>query len=110
MIDLTKPIRRKGYGKFIGDYAHTATPGAWLVADGSNSLRSGHFVMQSELERDYENIPEPRKPREWLITSLNLTTGEYSAIAVGHVHQWGGYKTRVIEWPHDAELPEWPQP
>jgi hypothetical protein len=41
---------------------------------------------------------------------LNLTTGEYSAIAVGHVHQWGGYKTRVIEWPHDAELPEWPQP
>ena len=98
MIDPTKPIRRKRdkqqavISKVRGYTKYYAEPYNEARADGPMTLE--------ELDHDYENIPEPRKPREWgaLIQKDNIITVDSE---VGLI--------RVIEWPKGAPLPEWPE-
>jgi hypothetical protein len=63
-------------------------------------------ISHGELERDYENIPEPRKPREWLLRWS--PDGERTWIIDGGFAQ-SDNDIRVIEWPENAPLPDWPE-
>jgi hypothetical protein len=92
MIDLTKPIRVKGKPepvKIVGPVYRVRFSG------GDQAFRS-----MEELERDYENIPEPRKPREFVMWERDGNLFGMDLL--------GGVRIRVIEWPEGAELPEWP--
>lgn len=96
MIDLTKPIRRKGSKR-----AEDLLDGDCVFfVSSKGDLR---VLRLSELERDYENIPEPRKPHR------------YSDKVVYVENQMSGFRTLVppnlslIEWPKDAPLPDWPE-
>ena len=96
MIDLTKPIRHKRCD--VGGHLSIRL----TVTDGFQ----GRVVSMEELERDYENIPEPRKPREWCL--------EWSPDGKRKWVIQGGFResdnsVRVIEWPEGAPLPEWPE-
>ena len=100
MIDLNKPIRRKVGGSLVA------------VWDAPYRVYNGDTFVQytkEELERDYENVPEPRKPREWGIVIRNdHTLGAFN----GKVTQLGLRDIeaiRVIEWPEGYPLPDWPE-
>ena len=75
------------------------------------------IITHEELERDYENIPEKRKPREWSVTCYEMVDGgsEIDSLNFVKVETCSEdlvarvQKTRVIEWPEGAELPEWPK-
>ena len=105
MIDLNKPIRRKGSNHTIA-----VVEAPFRVYH----INSDDYVQYSreELERDYENIPEPRKPQRWWIDEASLGYG-----ASGNVYEvknWPGdfdltRVINVIEWPQDAPLPDWPE-
>jgi hypothetical protein len=64
--------------------------------------KSSH-VDEEELERDYENIPEPHRPIEYHADTIVF--GEKWArqtVELGRV-------VRLIEWPENAPLPDWPE-
>ena len=92
MIDLTKPIRRKGDDKPLRISGPVAL---YDVTDGFRAERCSF----AELERNYENIPEPRNPREW----------RASICATGAICSHIGDELRVIEWPVGAPIPSWPE-
>lgn len=92
MIDLTKPIRRKEDGKLAS--LHFS---CFVMCGGG-----GGRVDLAELERDYENAPEPKVLHEWLAFRL-----EGGGLATVIRHGDKATVVRVIEWPADAE-PELP--
>lgn len=106
MIDLTKPIRRKKDGRTFmqAAVAHFHT----LYPYPTSRVEDGIRVTPDELERDYENIPEPYKPRQvWLILRDGepRKTGD-AILASRYAH--AGF-SRFVEWPQDAPLPDWPE-
>ena len=102
MIDLTKPIRRKRDGM----RAKRVSEAHFYTIEHEDG-RVAHIDMEI-LERDFENIPEPRKPREWW---LDLFTGRFFAEPQnGGLSNYPIIRTkRVIEWPEGAPLPDWPE-
>ena len=95
MIDLSKPIRSK-FGKApLRVIERLSYDIIWPNGDSHNCFRD-------ELERDYENIPGPRRPREWWIHLGAAPESIYeSRVCVDCIH--------VIEWPEGAPLPDWPE-
>lgn len=91
MLDLTKPIRRKRDGVIVKGYL-----GVVLEDQGGRYAPDDAVLMDA-----YENVPEPRKPREWWIhlDTLGAVYPQKSCVDC----------TRVIEWPENAPLPEWPE-
>jgi len=92
-IDLTKPIRRKN-----GPLAWVSNGPVYQVSVNAQVS----FATLSDLERDYENIPEQRKPREFSAFERNGVLYPMDLL--------GGARTRVIEWPEGAPLPDLPTP
>ena len=97
MIDLTKPIRRKGETK---EFRIGCEPYYQVIEVGDLCWSS--LLSREQIEDHYENIPEPRKPREWW---LEFCGKEVKSIYDSHYQG----KTRVIEWPEHAPLPDWPE-
>jgi len=103
MIDTTKPIRLKG----------CITPLRAEPATDTYRIRGYCYPYTlSELDRDFENIPEPRKPREWWVNEYGCVYGtliksESLAERAAETGQTG--RIHVIEWPEGAPLPEWPE-
>jgi hypothetical protein len=73
-------------------------------------------ISHGELERDYENIPEPRKPREFYLSVHRVDGaiyfGVHDSLLDANIH--GSQYTRselirVIEWPENVPLPDWPE-
>lgn len=96
MIDLTKPIRRKCDGMRVSvEKIHE------FRVDVNGSVLE--YATRRELEDAYENIPEPRKPREWC---LDLFSTKFYACKE---FVQPNARMRVIEWPRGAPLPEWPE-
>ena len=98
MIDLTKPIRRKKTREVV---LFLPEPFYHLIRPGSGSLA----YSADELEFHFENVPEPRKPREWhgYVDIANRLIPEG-----GNLPTYGKY-VRVIEWPLGTPLPDWPE-
>ena len=93
MIDLTKPIRRKSTKQAV-----FADP--CVIVRHDNDYRTYTPTCFEEL---YENIPEPRKPREfWIVPN----PGQNFVREVGQKIE---PSIRVIEWPEYAPLPDWPE-
>ena len=101
MIDLSKPIRWKSDKVPI---LHVAKGSCHWLLEWRNwdSGIGGTSMTWQELEDAVENIPEPRKPREWW---LEFCGKEVKSIYDSHYQG----KTRVIEWPDGAPLPDWPE-
>ena len=97
MIDLTKPIRRKGGKKTV-----IIPDESFIVCHDELPICKTIRITRDELERDYENIPETRRPREWWIHLGAAPESIYeSRVCVDCIH--------VIEWPEGAPLPDWPE-
>ncbi len=102
-IDLTKPIRRK-WDHLEVQIRHGYI-GHWLSPQG---IWHEEPISPAQLERDYENIPEPRKPRElWVafeVGNYPVKRGERAWVSPAQYTEY----TKYIEWPEGAPLPEWP--
>lgn len=101
MIDLTKPIRRKSDHAVVAMVSEITS---YYVEPRDDPQT--YKLSLAELEAIYENIPEPRMPREyWAIMPGidDMRPGGYfvdKGDSAGAMH--------LIEWPADAPLPEWP--
>ena len=108
MIDLTKPIRRKRDGM----RAKRVSEAHFYTIEHEDG-RVAHIDMEI-LERDFENIPEPRKPREWW---FNLYSDGFFGLQNNSIEEakanvlkgQSAEHIRVIEWPGGAPLPDWPE-
>ena len=102
MIDLSKPIRRKG----------EINPVHAVEGYGDNILvedRNGSYIgvySRAAFDSLHENIPEPRKPREWYIEP---SFERYELKAGTTILSRPLDFVRVIEWPEGAPLPDWPE-
>ena len=107
MIDLTKPVRIKDERtpvvvQPVGRYVVT-WPDGYV-----------HYFSSEELERLLENVPEPRKPREWW---FNLYSDGFFGLQNNSIEEAkanvlkgrSAEHIRVIEWPGGAPLPDWPE-
>ena len=105
MIDLTKPIRRKRDGM----RAKRVSEAHFYTIEHEDG-RVAHIDMEI-LERDFENIPEPRKPREWYIYVCKTNNGSRMFDGSDPTEDPSDPQvcTRVIEWPEGAPLPDWPE-
>ena len=78
------------------------------ASDGREGCDVYDLCNRYDIELKYENVPEPRRPREWV-----LVENEDSSIAVAKpavlYDTHSSRFVRVIEWPIDAPLPEWPE-
>lgn len=103
MIDLTKPIRRKGWNQ------HKATVyGPKYFVSPDSVIEAPAWLTREELELYYENIPEPRKPREFhILTDVEGFVSQCTETS--SVRPPGRARARAIEWPVDAPLPDWPE-
>ena len=106
MIDLTKPIRRKGKEMGLFTVKQCDTIDVFRVKGVTTGIEFNIFGVDV-LNEHYENIPEPRRPREWrasvrydgtLVPDDMIPADNYPAQQV-----------RLIEWPEGAPLPEWPE-
>jgi hypothetical protein len=100
MIDFTKPIRLKSEHRMIG---RAYVGDRWCVVEWANDGAWPYRL--DEMETYFENIPEPRKPREWFLYLHG--NGERYVTRVKQDIE-GPETVRVIEWPEGAPLPEWP--
>ena len=113
MIDLTKPIRRKDGSESkqwrVMGFDYHRTQCFLLISDSGD----GCNISPEGLGRDYENIPGPRKPREWFVTIYTLAGGKTEVESGILFNDRRLVKEsnvgRVIEWPRGAPLPEWPE-
>ena len=100
MIDLKKPIRHKEkLGACLATMGHR-----WVLVEWQDSTGGAWAYKADEFERFFENIPEPRKPREW----EGFLTKDGGLRTNGRLT--GRETIRIIEWPYDAPLPDWPEP
>lgn len=103
-IDLSKPIRRKRDKEevtYIGP----------MEAQLYDPHVGRFYITDEELERNYENIPEPRKPRQWTILVCDSNTGDCNFFGPSDTESFSDpqRRVRVIEWPEGAPLPDWPE-
>ena len=103
MIDLTKPIRSKFVKNVYPMYVKIIRGEIRLEWKGEENRWLDYSVTQGDLERNYENIPEPRKPQEWY---LDLFSTKFYA---SKEFIQPNARRRVIDWPEGAPLPDWPE-
>ena len=104
MIDLTKPIRRKGDHQACEVTALTS-----YYVEPRNDPKT-YKLSAAEFEAIYENVPEPRRPREWygFVEAIDCDVVQAYRTSRSIVDHRDGKRFRLIEWPEGAELPEWP--
>lgn len=119
MIDLTKPIRRKPGIKQQGcGWSDVLTCKKIFRVEAQDGSFNPEYYSLRELEHYFENIPEPRRPRDFLaledahnvsFVSIVPNTPDAFLDTKSRI-PWGSVKMiRLIEWPADAPLPEWPE-
>jgi len=108
MIDPTKPIRRKGGA---GEEQFVATPECvYRVHSQTEAPQIGERWTQELLDLYFENIPEPRKPREWwgTVTGDGIYASYPKDMGTGRpIH--ADRVVNLIEWPEGAPLPDLPE-
>lgn len=122
MIDLDKPIRRKdGESSTCRVVSAVRVTRYGLMGEAGD----GWTVDEHDLERDYENVPDPPpKPDVYLLVAADVEkavrevrAGRAFALAyteagaLRHARETGDClypSLRVIAWPSDAPLPDLP--
>lgn len=99
MIDLTKPIRLKS----TPECTAMVEGEAWHLVKPNSPFISPIWVTRSQLESDYENIPEFPKPREYWIHPGTMRAYLPCPGAVCPPEY-----LRVVELPEDGTPPELP--
>ena len=118
MIDLTKPIRHKKYvHEGVEAYRFDQNTDRVLVISSMCKPGTAMILSEQEFNGYYENIPEPRRPRDFIaledkhgIARESLVTNAPHAISDTIKRDMNcAMLIRLIEWPIDAPLPEWPE-